>query len=96
MKLVEAFEAAAGENDFTADDVVARLEKSPQVGLLLGVRSPVGVAAFGGAWEMVLSIPENHAFAESCSGSDDHFVGALIFDAFVDADQLIGERTSRP
>jgi hypothetical protein len=77
---VNGEEAAAGKNQFKADLRCAAAHETKQFNLLFGVRSEIGVAAFGGADLVAGAIPDEKSFAKA-GASSEKSAGSAGFDA---------------
>ncbi|MFZ0878506.1 MAG: glycosyltransferase family 39 protein [Candidatus Acidiferrales bacterium] len=88
QKFMYSRKSSAGQNKFATDDGIPRLQKPPEIGLLLRVRRPVGMSAFRGAGMMLRAVPEEDAFSEPRARRDDHFRRARIDDSLVNAGEF--------
>ncbi len=70
-KFVDGAEATAGENQFETDLRIAAAHETEQFNLLFGVRSEIGVAAFGSADLIAGAIPHEESFAQAGAGGEE-------------------------
>ena len=93
-EFVHVLKSAAGKDDFRADVLATGAKEFPQLGLLRGVRSKVGMAPFGAHGQVLGAVPEENGFAKAGAGGDDHGGGIGKRHAFVNGDQVgWGENT---
>src|SRR5579862_207170 len=57
--------APAGKNHLGARELVTALDKFPQVGVLIGVRSKIGVAGLCGHGQVLRAVPEKYGLSQS-------------------------------
>ena len=62
-------EAAAGKNEFPTDLRIATAHEAEKFDLLLGVRSEIGMASFGGHDAVAPAVPDEDRLTETGAGS---------------------------
>ena len=63
QEFVQRLETPSGKDQFVAHEFAAGLDEFPQIHLLIGVRSEIGVAALGCRGNVLRSVPEENGFA---------------------------------
>src|SRR6266403_1957797 len=69
-KFMKGAEAAAGKNEFPTDLRIAAAHEAEEFDLLLGVRSEIGMASFGGHHAVAPTVPDENRLTETGAGSE--------------------------
>src|SRR5882724_5339471 len=68
-KFMKSAEAAPGKNEFPADLRIAAAHEAEEFDLLLGVRSEIGMASFGGHDAVAPAVPDEDRLTKTGAGS---------------------------